>query len=226
MNLTKCKPCHVHSDCKRFYTLLIFIFYFPPLLHFPPSKRPHNASVLLLTRVTHLLNAIQLCWGNHGASVLTELKYYSPIWVSFHKYRNWCFTCGGREGGGLYGGGREGNSGIRAPPLSPHVQMNNGGQQKNMLWFLSMGNAGNLLDFHTPPPPGPSPAAPTRHPPPYPLHTGQQEIGIQCFLDDFLKEMNPSQKMRTMNNGTPGGMCLTRAVRAKSRARSREACMK
>lgn len=33
-------------------------------------------------------------------------------------------------GGGVYGGGREGNSGIRAPPLSPHVQMNNGGQQK------------------------------------------------------------------------------------------------
>lgn len=106
---------------------------------------------------------------------------------------------------------------------------------KNMLWFLSMGNAGNLcrgsffcrlylLDFHTPPPPGPSPAAPTRHPPP--THNGQQEIGIQCFLDDFLKEMNPSQKMRTMNNGTPGGMCLTRVVRAKTRARSREACMK
>lgn len=44
-------------------------------------------------------------------------------------------------------------------------------------------------------------------------HTGQQEIGIQCFLDDFLKEMNLSRKMRTMNNGTLGGMCLTRAVR-------------
>lgn len=38
----------------------------------PPSKRPHNASVLLPTRVTNRLNAIQLSWGNHGASVLTS----------------------------------------------------------------------------------------------------------------------------------------------------------
>lgn len=43
-------------------------------------------------------------------------------------------------------------------------------------------------------------------------HTGQQEIGIQCFLDDFLKEMNLLQKMRTMNNGTPDGMCLTHVI--------------
>lgn len=103
-----------------------------------------------------------------------------------------------------------------------------------MLWFLSMGNAGNLcrgsfiflfscrlylLDFHTPmaPPPLPLPHGPLphSHTGPSPTHTGQQEIGIQCFLDDFLKEMNPSQKMRTMNNGTPGGMCLTRAVSRK-----------
>lgn len=59
-----------------------------------------------------------------------------------------------------------------------------------------------LLDFHTP-----TPAVPAA-----PSHTGQQEIGIQCFLDDFLKEMNLSQKMRTMNNGTLDGMCLTHAI--------------
>lgn len=78
-----------------------------------------------------------------------------------------------------------------------------------------------LLDFHTPS--APIPAAPT--PTPHPSHTGQQEIGIQCFLDDFLKEMNLSRKMRTMNNGTPGGMCLTRAVRANL-CRGGEPCMK
>lgn len=85
---------------------------------------------------------------------------------------------------------------------------------KNMLWFLSSENAGNLcrgrlffcqlylLDFHTP-----APAVPTA-----PSRTGQQEIGIQCFLDDFLKEMNLSWKMRTMNNETLDGMCLTHAI--------------
>lgn len=59
-----------------------------------------------------------------------------------------------------------------------------------------------LLDFHTP-----APAVPTA-----PSHNGQQEIGIQCFLDDFLKEMNLSRKMRTMNNETLDGMCLTHAI--------------
>lgn len=78
------------------YTADLFFFLLPP------SKRPHNASVLLPTRVTNRLNAIQLSWGNHGASVLTELKYYQPIWVSFHKYRNGCFPCGGGGGGGIW----------------------------------------------------------------------------------------------------------------------------
>lgn len=45
-----------------------------------------------------------------------------------------------------------------------------------------------------------------------PSCTGQQEIGIQCFVDDFLEEMNLSRKMRTMNNETVNGMCLTHAI--------------
>lgn len=77
--------------------------YAADLFFSPPLKRPHNASVLLPTRVTYWLNTIQLSGGNHGASVLTELKYYQPIWVSFHKYRNGCFPCGGWWG--VYGGG-------------------------------------------------------------------------------------------------------------------------
>lgn len=59
-----------------------------------------------------------------------------------------------------------------------------------------------LLYFHIP-----TPAVPTA-----PTCTGQQEIGIQCFLDGFPKEMNFSQKMRTMNNGMLDGMCLTHAI--------------
>lgn len=58
----------------------------------------------------------------------------------------------------------------------------------------------------------------TRFPYPHPCcsttpsRTGQQEIGIQCFLDDFLKEMDLSQKMRTMNNETLDGMCPTHVI--------------
>lgn len=55
--------------------------------------------------------------------------------------------------------------------------------------------------------PPPAPAVHTA-----PSRAGQQEIGIQCFLDDFLKEMNLSRKMRTMNNETLDGMCLTHAI--------------
>lgn len=79
---TQSQHFHIHSDCQRRRILLI-----PPApLLMPPSKRPHNASVLLPTKVTNRLTAIQLSGGNHGVSVLTERKYYQPIWVSFHKY--------------------------------------------------------------------------------------------------------------------------------------------
>lgn len=139
-------------------------------------------------------------------------------------------------GMGNYMDGWEENPGIRALALSLHVQMNNGGQQKKkhavipidgkcrqfvwrQLFFLSA----LFAKF---------PYTPTAWTLPCcsPTHTGQQEIGIQCFLDDFLKEMNPSQKMRTMNNGTAGldvpDPSCSRKKKKKNSAHSREACMK
>lgn len=108
-------------------------------------------------------------------------------------------------------------------------------KKKNMLWFLSMENAGNLCGgsfFFLSALFAKFPYTPTAWTLPCcsPTHTGQQEIGIQCFLDDFLKEMNPSQKMRTMNNGTarldvPDPSC-SRKKKQKNSAHSREACMK
>lgn len=81
-------------------------------------------------------------------------------------------------------------------------KMNNGGQQKTCCdsyrWemlaiceeaaFFFFFWSALFAGFPYTPAAATSPAAATQ---PLPTRTGQQEIGIQCFLDDFLKEMNP-----------------------------------
>lgn len=106
--------------------------------------------------------------------------------------------------------------------------MNRRGQQKHAEIPINGENAGNLrrggslfsrlywLHFHNPLPGAPTAATPAV--PTAPARLGQQEIGIQRFRDDFLKEMNPWLEMRTMNNGRrdapdPG----RRAAAARSR---------
>lgn len=89
--------------------------------------------------------------------------------------------------------------------------MNCHGQQKHAEIPINEENAANLcrggslfsrlylLHFHNPVPRAPTAAAPAVLT--APAHWGLQEIGIQRFRDDFLKERNLWLEMRTMNNG-------------------------
>lgn len=100
---------------------------------------PHCISLTVdkHAQVANQPNTIQLSRGNHKMSMLTKpIYYYQPCLGFFYKYRNGWFSVGECKGGEVTQvlGCTDISACINEQPWST----------KNMLWFLSTENVGNL----------------------------------------------------------------------------------